>query len=105
MPHYTFIPGATAQGTVPVRITWQADFQHPAPEAPKVEKPKPVRISGRIREGGTGVVLASADVTCVGQDVDAQADARGRFSLRGVADGLCTPGERPGYFPRQQGSP
>jgi len=103
MPHYTFIPGATAQGTVPVRITWQADFQHPAPEAPKVEKPKPVRISGRIREGGTGVVLASADVTCVGQDVDAQADARGRFALRGVADGLCTlQASAPGYFPRQQ---
>ena len=103
MPHYTFIPGGTAQGTVPVRITWQADFQHPAPEAPKVEKPKPVRISGRIREGGTGVVLASADVTCVGQDVDAQADARGRFSLRGVADGLCTlQASAPGYFPRQQ---
>jgi len=103
MPHYTFIPGATATGTVPVRITWQADFQHPVEAKPEPEKPKPVRISGKVREGGTGVVLAAADVTCVGQDVYARADERGRFELRGVADGDCVlQASAPGYFARKK---
>jgi TonB family protein len=89
MAHYTFIPGATAQGSVPVRITWEAEFRHP--EAPKklVVKPKPVRISGRLREGGSGVVIGGADVACKGQAASALSDDQGRFELRGLADGPC----------------
>jgi hypothetical protein len=93
MPNYSFIPGATAAGSVPVRVTWEARFEPPPPvptEAPKIAKPKPVRISGKVREGGTGVVIGGAELRCANQpSVRTTADERGRFELRGAADGLC----------------
>jgi outer membrane receptor protein involved in Fe transport len=49
-----------------------------------------VRISGSVREGGTGVIIGGAELRCANQPAArTSADERGRFALRAVADGLC----------------
>ncbi|HBU47963.1 MAG TPA: hypothetical protein DEB46_06595 [Myxococcales bacterium] len=84
-PNYRFSPGATAEGPVPVRIRWEEVFVAPEPPKPKVQQ---IRLLGRVREAGTGVVLPGIEVTVAGQRQET--DEKGKFEFRGTGNGSHT---------------
>ncbi len=76
---------------LPLSLSLLFVLSHVAPRALAAQSTPPTGvIGGRVIEAVTEAPIGSATVRVLGQDVVAQSDAAGRFTLRGVTIGIVT---------------